>query len=278
MTRVIRTVAEARQLLAGRDLACVPTMGALHEGHLSLVRIAREHAAEVVVTIFVNPLQFGPGEDFERYPRAFERDLAQLEAEGVEWVFAPSVQEMYPDGSLQPTVFAGEAGSRFEGAARPGHFDGMLTVVRRLLQIIEPRVAVFGLKDAQQLALIKTMVREQKIPVQVVSAPISREADGLARSSRNVYLNTQQRAAAPTINRALERAAELLDEGAPVESALAAATDLINAEPELEIEYLDLVDPDRFEPLTDAYPGALLITVVRAGSTRLLDNLELSAA
>ncbi len=307
--RVLHTVAEAREALgghslAGRSIGFVPTMGALHDGHLSLIRLAREHADEVVFSIFVNPTQFAAGEDFERYPRTLDADIALLEAEGVEWLFAPSAAEVYPDSEGVSTpaapplndrdsrilgnslversaaeskrsverVSAGPIGDRFEGAARPGHFDGMLTVVNRLFDIVRPQVAVFGQKDAQQLALVQQLVREHNLPLEIVVAPISREADGLARSSRNRYLSPEQRAAAPAIWQALQLSAAALGDG--VAQALELGRAHIAAQPELSTEYFELVDPRTFLP-TEQPEHALLITVVRAGNTRLLDNLPL---
>ncbi|MGV1034405.1 MAG: pantoate--beta-alanine ligase [Microbacteriaceae bacterium] len=275
MTVIIHTIAELRQALAGRPVAFVPTMGALHEGHLSLVRRAREHADEVVVSVFVNPMQFAAGEDFDRYPRTLAADVALLEAEGVQWVFAPSAGEMYPDPphtTTPTTVHAGPIAEQFEGAARPGHFNGMLTVVLKLLNIVQPHVAVFGQKDAQQLALVRQMVLDFNLPVTIVAAPISREPDGLARSSRNRYLTPEQRAAAPALFRALQATAAALTAGEPADAALARGRAVIDAEPELQIEYFDLVDDSSFVPSAS---GTLLITVVRAGATRLLDNLTM---
>lgn len=274
MTRVLTSVAELRAALAGRDVAFVPTMGALHEGHLSLTRIARDHAPEVVVSIFVNPMQFAAGEDFDKYPRTLDDDVRQLEAAGVEWVFAPSAAEMYPDAphhATQSTVHAGPIGDHYEGASRPGHFDGMLTVVLKLLNIVQPTAAVFGQKDAQQLALVRQMVCDFDLPIDIIAAPISREADGLARSSRNRYLSAEQRAAAPAIAAALGEAATSIANGEDASATLAAAIAHINAHAELEVEYLDIIDERTFEPAVGP-DGNLLITVVRAGATRLLDN------
>lgn len=283
MTRVLTTVAEVRDALAGRSIAFVPTMGALHEGHLSLARIARDHADEVVVSIFVNPTQFGAGEDFDAYPRTLDTDLELLEAAGVEWVFAPAAAEVYPErfpsdgeagveGRVEH-VTAGPLGAQFEGAARPNHFDGMLTVVLRLFDIVRPQVAVFGQKDAQQLALVRAMVAERNLPIDIIAAPISRESDGLARSSRNRYLTAAQRASAPAIFQALTAASHSLTEGNTARAAIEAGRRRIQAEPELELEYLELVDDTTFEA---SESGNLLITVVRAGATRLLDNLPVA--
>lgn len=272
---VLTTVRHARQALAGRSIAFVPTMGALHEGHLSLVRLAREYADEVVVSVFVNPMQFAAGEDFDRYPRTLDSDTALLQAEGVEWLFAPEASQIYPDPphhAVDTMVHAGPIGDQFEGAARPGHFDGMLTVVLKLLNIVQPKAAVFGQKDAQQLALVERMVADLQLPIEIIAAPISRETDGLARSSRNRYLTPEQRAAAPAVFQALQHAALRLQEGVAAGEALAGAREIIAAHPELEIEYFDLVDRRTFLP-TEALEHGLLITVVRAGATRLLDNL-----
>ncbi|NLT27251.1 MAG: pantoate--beta-alanine ligase, partial [Microbacteriaceae bacterium] len=224
MTIELLTKAAAREALAAhRDarVALVPTMGALHEGHLSLVAIARERADVVVVSVFVNPLQFGPGEDFDRYPRTYDDDLAKLRAAGVDYVFAPAVDDMYPDGPAITRVVGGPAAEVLEGEHRPGHFDGMLTVVHKLLSIVQPDVAVFGEKDAQQLFLIRAMVRDLDLPVEVVGAPIVREPDGLARSSRNRYLGEAERRAALALSGALAAAAEAGRGGR--DAALAAA-------------------------------------------------------
>lgn len=274
MTTLVTTPAELRNVLGDARVAFVPTMGALHEGHLSLVRIAHEHADVVVVSIFVNPLQFGPGEDFERYPRTLNHDVDLLTQAGVDIVFAPSVTDIYPDGQTALTVHAGSIAAELEGRARPGHFDGMLTVVRRLFDIVQPAVAVFGQKDAQQLALVRQLVDDADLPIEIVAAPISRETDGLARSSRNRYLTAEQRAAAPAIFQALQLAgAELELTGA--EHALAVGRAHIDAQSALQVEYFELVDPATFRAPDHAEAGRLIVTAVRAGTTRLLDNLPL---
>lgn len=277
---VLTTVRHARQALAGRSIAFVPTMGALHEGHLSLVRLAREYADEVVVSVFVNPMQFAAGEDFDRYPRTLDSDTALLQAEGVEWLFAPEASQIYPDPphhAVDTMVHAGPIGDQFEGAARPGHFDGMLTVVLKLLNIVQPKAAIFGQKDAQQLALVQRMAADLNLPVDIIAGPISREPDGLARSSRNRYLTPTQRVAAPAIWQALQRTRDALwAEPAQPARAVEAGRALIRQYPELELEYFELVDAATFFP--SAHPAQpLLITVVRAGTTRLLDNLPLHA-
>lgn len=269
--------------LTGRR-AVVMTMGALHEGHLELVRQARALADHVVVTIFVNPLQFGAGEDLDRYPRQLEADVAALASLGVELVFAPTPDVMYPDGTPVVTVAAGRLGEVWEGASRPGHFDGVLTVVAKLLHLVRPDVALFGQKDAQQLAAIRRMVRDLELPVEVVAVPIQRDADGLALSSRNVYLSAAERSAALALSRAL-RAAQPAADGAgpvtgasPAEAALAAARAVLDAQEHaapgaVVVDYLTLVDPDDLAPVEADYRGtALLAVAARVGRTRLIDN------
>ncbi|MEU3166166.1 pantoate--beta-alanine ligase [Streptosporangium sp. NPDC006930] len=275
----------------GSALALVPTMGALHEGHRSLIRLARERAAHVAVSIFVNPLQFGPGEDYSRYPRTFDADLEACSAEGVAVVFAPSAEDMYlPD--RQVGVSAGEMGSVVEGEFRPGHLDGVLTVVLKLFNLVQPDVAVFGQKDAQQLAMIRRMVADLNLPVSIVGGPTVREPDGLALSSRNRYLSRDDRVAALSLSRALEAGAgQALDRGdgadetraleagagrrAPAEIRRAALA-VLEAEPSLAVDYLVLVDPATFAEVGDDHTGeAILAVAARVGSTRLIDNVTL---
>jgi len=256
------------------NLALVPTMGALHEGHLSLVRLARGVADVVVMSIFVNPLQFGPNEDYAKYPRTMECDLVQAEEAGVDVVFAPSVAEMYPAGR-QISVSAGPIGSVLEGASRPGHFDGMLTVVLKLLNIVRPDLAVFGRKDAQQLACIRRMVLDLNLEIDIVGAPIVREADGLAMSSRNRFLSPAERTAALALSAAL-RAAEL--EATPTE-ALAAAQHVL-AKPiatgEITLDYVSVVDHTTMAAVPVDHRGpALALVAAQVGTTRLIDNTEL---
>jgi pantoate--beta-alanine ligase len=267
---IIETVADLRRLrddLPG-PVALVPTMGALHEGHRTLVRAARERAATVVVSVFVNPTQFGPGEDFDRYPRTWDADVAALADEGVDVVFHPPVDEVYPPGAVGVTVDPGPLGSALEGAVRPGHFAGVLTVVAKLFGLVRPDLAFFGEKDYQQLTLIRAMARELALGVEVVGAPTVREDDGLALSSRNRYLAPEQRAAAGTISAALRAGAAVGSEGA--EAVLAAARAVLAAEPSLLPDYLELTDPD-LGPPPAAGPARLLVAA-RAGTTRLLDN------
>ena len=252
----------------GRTLALVPTMGALHEGHLSLIRLAKEHADHVVVSIFVNPLQFGPGEDFSRYPRTFEADLAACRTAGVDVVFAPSAEEMYPP-DRQVSVSAGPMGSIVEGEFRPGHFDGVLTVVLKLFNLVRPGVAVFGQKDAQQLAMIRRMVADLDVPVRIVGAPIVREPDGLALSSRNRYLSPEEREIALALSRALREGERHRTPG----EIVAATRRVLDAAP-LTVDYVVLADPATFAQVGDDHTGeAVLAVAARVGATRLIDNV-----
>src|SRR3954470_5848662 len=253
-------------------VALVPTMGALHEGHRTLVRGARERAASVVVSVFVNPTQFGPGEDYDRYPRTWEADLAALAEEGADLVFHPGVEEVYPPGALGVTVDPGPLGSVLEGAVRPGHFVGVLTVVAKLFGLVRPDLAVFGEKDYQQLTLIRAMARELALRVEVVGVPTVREDDGLALSSRNRYLPPEQRFTAVALSRALHAGAEAGPDGA--DAVLAAARAVLSGQPTLTADYLELTDPD-LGP-APANGSARLLVAVRAGTTRLLDNVPLS--
>jgi pantoate--beta-alanine ligase len=262
-----------RHALPG-PVALVPTMGALHEGHRALVRAARERAASVVVSVFVNPTQFGPGEDFDRYPRTWDADLAALAEEGADLVFHPGVEEIYPVGALGVTVQPGPVGGILEGAVRPGHFAGVLTVVAKLFGLIRPDVALFGEKDYQQLTLIRAMARELALGVEVVGVPTVREDDGLALSSRNRYLAPDQRAAAVTLSAALRAGADAGPEGPA--AVLAAAQSVLATEPRLVPDYLELTDPD-LGPAPIAGPARLLVAA-RAGSTRLLDNAAIVLA
>ena len=276
MTAVARTrteLAVARAML-GRTVALVPTMGALHEGHRSLLRRAREVADETVVSIFVNPLQFAAGEDLDRYPRALEADLAMCAEEGVALAFVPSRAEMYPREPVVRVV-AGAMGQRLEGASRAGHFDGVLTVVAKLFGLVRPDVAVFGRKDAQQLALIRAMVADLDLPVRIEGAPLIRDADGLALSSRNAYLTASQRVAALALRRALLAGAAAAGSGRAPSAIVAAALAVLDRESGVETDYVALVDPDTFEALDDrahAARQAVLAVAARVGSTRLIDN------
>jgi pantoate--beta-alanine ligase len=272
MTPVVcETAADLRKRRADLPgpVALVPTMGALHEGHRALVRAAREHAASVVVSVFVNPTQFGAGEDYDRYPRTWDDDLAALAEEGADLVFHPAVDEVYPAGAVGVTVEPGPLGSVLEGAVRPGHFGGVLTVVAKLLGLVRPDLALFGEKDYQQLTLIRAMARELALGVEVVGVPTVREADGLALSSRNRYLEPGQRAAAVVLSRALRAGAEAGPQGA--DAVLDAASAVLAGEPSLTLDYLALTDPDLGPvPATGA---ARLLVAARAGTTRLIDNV-----
>jgi pantoate--beta-alanine ligase len=268
-----RDVADVTRALrhTGRRVMLVPTMGALHDGHLTLVRAAkRVPGSVVVVSIFVNPLQFGAGEDLDAYPRALDGDLAMLRGEGVEMVFTPTAADMYPKG-LRTTVHPGPLAAELEGGSRPTHFAGVLTVVCKLLQIVRPDRVFFGEKDYQQLVMIRQMVTDLNIDVAVVGVPTVREADGLAMSSRNRYLDPTQRQVAVTLSAALTAAAHAGHEGA--EAALAAARAVLDAMPALTVDYLELRDPE----LGPVQPNATarLLVAARLGSTRLLDNISL---
>lgn len=267
---VVETAADLRKLLADLPgpVALVPTMGALHEGHRTLVRSARERAATVVVSVFVNPTQFGPGEDFDRYPRTWDADLAAVAEEGADVVLHPPVDEVYPPGAVGVTVDPGRLGSVLEGAVRPGHFAGVLTVVAKLFGLVRPDLAFFGEKDYQQLTLVRALARELALGVEVVGVPTVREDDGLALSSRNRYLDPEQRAAAGTISAALRAGAAAGPQGA--DAVLAAARAVLAERPDLLQDYLELTDTD-LGPAPAAGPARLLVAV-RAGSTRLLDN------
>jgi pantoate--beta-alanine ligase len=273
---VVETITGIRTELAalraaGTTVALVPTLGALHEGHLAHVARARELADVVVVSVFVNPLQFGANEDLAKYPRDLEGDLAQLEPLGVEFVFAPTAEQMYPDGGTQVKVTGGPVASLFEGRSRPGHFDGVLTVVAKLLQIVQPDVVTFGQKDAQQLFLVQRMVRDLNIPVKVEVIETVREADGVAMSSRNRYLGPSERSAARALSRALEAAQSASDRG--IDSVLAAAQSVLMDEKLVTLDYLKVVDPTTFLPVDDGFRGpARVLVAAKVGPARLIDN------
>jgi pantoate--beta-alanine ligase len=255
----------------GRRVVLVPTMGALHDGHLALVRAAKKvPGAVVVVSVFVNPLQFGAGEDLDAYPRTLDADMALLRGEGVEIVFAPTAAVMYPNG-LRTTVYPGPLAAELEGGARPTHFAGVLTVVLKLLQIVDPDRVFFGEKDYQQLVLIREMVTDLNVDVTVVGVPTVREGDGLAMSSRNRYLDPAQRELAGTLSAALTAAVHAAPAGA--EAALGAARAVLDAVPAIEVDYLQLRDAE-LSPLRANGPGRLLIAA-RLGTTRLLDNIAI---
>ncbi|MEN0086435.1 MAG: pantoate--beta-alanine ligase [Leifsonia sp.] len=289
MPEIITSIAELRARIAGARrtamqdgpadaptgrVVLVPTMGALHEGHLRLVSRARDLGGVVVVSIFVNPLQFGPGEDLERYPRTLEADVVALEGLA-DIVFAPTAAEMYPSGPSETRVTAGESGTLFEGASRPGHFDGVLTVVTKLFNIVQPDVAVFGQKDAQQVHVIGRMVEDLNLPVTIAVVDTVREDDGLALSSRNRYLGADDRLAAVTLSEALAAGADAAADG--VAAALAAARARIEARPAVKLDYLAIVDPETFrEASPDHHGPALMLIAARVGTTRLIDNQRLT--
>jgi pantoate--beta-alanine ligase len=275
--QITRSIAETRAALRelraqGRSVGLVPTMGALHEGHLSLVRTARAACDAVAVSIFVNPTQFGPNEDFTKYPRTFEADIASLEREGVDLVFAPTAEEMYPASATTFVEVAGVSG-RLDGASRPGHFRGVATVVAKLFHIIEPDKAFFGQKDAAQVAVLRKMVRDLNFPLQLVVCPIVREPDGLAMSSRNRYLSPEERKQAMVLSRALREVERLIGSGVTEAHALISAAEaLLAQEPEVRVDYCKVVDPDTLEDVADIKNGALVAVAAFVGTTRLIDN------
>lgn len=245
-------------------------MGALHAGHLRLASAAREQCAAVVASVFVNPKQFGEGEDFERYPRDVEGDAEKLSQAGVDALFLPDVAAMYPPG-FSTFVDVGGLGAAYEGAVRPTHFRGVATIVTKLLHVVRPDVLFVGQKDAQQSAVLRKLVRDLDFPTRVEIVPTAREADGLAMSSRNAYLSPEQRAAAPTLHAALETMRLEMENGAGAEAARLRARDRVDAS--AQAEYFDVVDADTFEPLERLRPPAFLIGAARFGTTRLIDNL-----
>ncbi|KQZ09802.1 pantoate--beta-alanine ligase [Agromyces sp. Root1464] len=274
------TIAELRERLAerraaGASVALVPTMGALHAGHLALVSHARELADVVVVSIFVNPLQFGPSEDLDRYPRTLDADVQALDGLGVEFVFAPTVAEMYPNGPVGTMLTAGRVGSLYEGASRPGHFDGMLTVVGKLLNIVRPDVAIFGQKDAQQVFLVRRMVDDLDVATSIEVVPTVRETDGLALSSRNRFLDPEHRAAALTLSEALRAADAAAPDG--LAEVLAEGAAAFGDHDDVTLDYLVVVDPETFLPVADDARGpAVVLVAARVGATRLIDNAAIT--
>jgi pantoate--beta-alanine ligase len=253
-------------------------MGALHEGHLSLVRAARGSCDVVAASIFVNPTQFGPTEDLAKYPRSFERDREMLEREGVDLLFAPSVEEMYPAGAVT-WVTVEELSNKLDGRSRPSHFRGVTTVVAKLFHVVEPDAAFFGQKDAAQVAIIRRMVRDLNLPVEIVVCPIVREPDGLAMSSRNAYLDAQQRKQALVLHRSLMRVQQLSDAGERDAVTLAAAgREEFARESSVRLDYFEVVSPETLEAVTDISNGALVAVAAYVGNTRLIDNVVLVAA
>jgi pantoate--beta-alanine ligase len=275
--RIVKSVREMQAVCgelraSGSGIGFVATMGALHEGHLSLVRSARAECGVVVASIFVNPLQFAPGEDLATYPRTFVEDCARLEAEGVEVLFAPEVGEMYPEGAVTTVTVAG-LGDRLDGASRPGHFTGVATVVAKLFHVMGPCRAYFGLKDAAQIAVLRRMVRDLNFEVELVGCAIVRDADGLALSSRNQYLSAEERGRALVLRRALlamERriAGGLLESGALIEVGMA----VLQGEAGVRVDYLAVVDADTLLPVSSVRTGTLVAVAAFVGKTRLIDN------
>ena len=275
--QVLSTVREMRAACravrkSSQSLGLVPTMGALHDGHIALVRDARAQCDIVAATIFVNPKQFGPNEDFAKYPRTFEKDCALLEAEGVALVFAPQPGEMYPTGTSTFVEVEG-VGDRLDGASRPGHFRGVATVVAKLFHIVGPDKAFFGQKDAAQVAVLRTMVRDLNFDLELVVCPTVREPDGLALSSRNRYLSSDERKRALVLSNALNVISSTYHAGQKdVAHLLEAGSRVLATEPEVRIDYLEIVDADTLQPLTEAGAGALVAVAAYVGNTRLIDN------
>jgi pantoate--beta-alanine ligase len=278
--RIIRDLREMQSAsraarLRGLTIGFVPTMGALHEGHISLVRRARTVANLVVVSIFVNPLQFGPAEDFTQYPRTLEADSARLDAEGVEIVFAPTPAQMYPSDATTIVHVEGLS-EKLDGRSRPGHFRGVSTVVAKLFHIVQPDYAVFGQKDAAQVAVLRRMVRDLNLDVQLIVSPIVREADGLALSSRNVYLTAAERRQALVLHRTLLQVEALANAGQDSTQELrSAALAILASEPAASLDYFEIVHPDTLEPVVSVAQGALVAVAATFGATRLIDNLLL---
>ncbi|MEY4276431.1 MAG: hypothetical protein RIS26_894 [Actinomycetota bacterium] len=278
---IVHSAAELQNLLGelrerGKTIAFVPTMGALHEGHLSLVDLAKQSADAVVVSIFVNPLQFGPKEDFDRYPRTMDADAKLLEEHGVEFLFAPSVHDIYPNGP-EITQRAGVVGSTFEGASRPGHFDGMLTVVNRLFEITEPDVVVFGEKDAQQVFMVRKLVGAKFKNTSFIEGPTLREPSGLAMSSRNRYLNEAERGSATQIFLTLQKLKQDLEAGTPVSKCLPTYSKALDSGAQTKLEYLAVIDPQIFRPVDDSFRGsAKIIVAAKVGEVRLIDTMNVN--
>jgi len=259
----------------GKTIGLVPTMGALHQGHLSLVRMAKAQCELVVVSIFVNPLQFGPKEDLAKYPRNFDRDRDLLEREGVDFIFAPNVEEMYPAGAVTYVTVEGLS-DKLCGRSRPGHFRGVTTVVSKLFNIVQPDRAFFGQKDAAQSAIIRRMVRDLNIPVQVVIGAMVREPDGLAMSSRNAYVDAPQRKSALALHRSLQTVQELFDQGERrVHTLIEAGKQAFGRDTSVRLDYLEIVDPETLDPVADLSHGALVAVAAFVGKARLIDNIVL---
>jgi len=275
---VVEKISDVREAIKaqkaqGKTIGLVPTMGYLHEGHLSLIKKAKENSDFVCASIFVNPIQFGPNEDYNKYPRDIERDIKLLEENGCDLVFTPSVEEMYPNERLT-TVSVIKITNKLCGAYRPGHFDGVCTVVTKLFNIFTPDIAVFGQKDAQQVAVIKKMVEDLNVPVKIIASPIVRDEDGLALSSRNVYLNDDERHAALILNKSLKEAEKILKSGERnAENIISRVKNILESEPLCKIQYVSCVHPDTLEDLTAINDKALIAIACYIGNTRLIDNL-----
>jgi pantoate--beta-alanine ligase len=270
------TAASKEAHRAGKRIGFVPTMGALHQGHLSLVRTARAQSDVVIASVFVNPTQFGPTEDFSRYPRNPERDSAMLAAEKTDYLFMPSVEEMYPPGATTWVKVEGIS-DKLDGRSRPGHFHGVTTVVAKLFNIVQPDFAFFGQKDAAQVAIVSKMVRDLNFDVRIVVCPIVREPDGLAMSSRNAYLTPEQRKQATVLYRALMRVQSLVDRGESSSARLLVAGQQVMAEePAVKLDYFEIVDRATLDPVADVSRGALVAVAAYVGSTRLIDNIVVS--
>ena len=261
--------------IAGQRIGFVPTMGALHAGHLSLVRAAKAQCGAVAVSIFVNPLQFGPAEDLAKYPRPFDRDRELLEKEKTDFLFAPSVEEMYPKGAVTH-VTVESLSEKLCGKSRPGHFRGVTTVVAKLFHIVEPDAAFFGQKDAAQVTIIQRMVRDLNFPIEIVVCPIVREADGLAMSSRNAYLSSEQRKQALALSRSLMRVKANFQHGErDANRLIMVGKEVLTSEPAARLDYFEIVDPETLEPVSQVQSPALVAVAAFVGTTRLIDNLRL---
>lgn len=278
--KICATISEARSScdavrVQQKRLGLVPTMGALHEGHLSLIRAAKTQCDAVAASIFVNPTQFGPTEDLSKYPRQFDRDCQLLEKEGVDILFAPPVEEMYPPGAVTWVQVEGLS-DKLDGRSRPGHFRGVTTVVAKLFHIIEPAASFFGQKDAAQLAVIRRMVRDLNFPVEIIACPIVREPDGLAMSSRNAYLSREERVRALVLQRSLQEIRKRFQAGERnAANLISAGKEVFSCEPQVVLDYFEIVDPDTLDPLETISRKILIAVAAHVGPTRLIDNLIL---
>ena len=279
--QLIKHLSEMRNYLnrieKGKSIGFVPTMGHLHEGHLSLIKRARQDCDEVVVSIFVNPIQFGAGEDYHRYPRDLSRDIELCKKEGADVVFAPSREEMYPNGYSTFVKVEGELSSTLEGSSRPGHFQGVCTILAKLFNVISPDFSYFGEKDYQQALVVKRLVRDLNFNTRIVVLPTIREKDGLAVSSRNSYLNKEERCAATVVHQSLEKAKQLIKEGMrDPELVVSEMEDLIKAEPLAEIDYVAVIDPETLRKVERIGKEVLVAVALKIGGTRLIDNVKIA--